>query len=70
VNLYFGCIIFSSININKFTKLNIVIFSSKSNHIIFENNVNISRRNIKIEEISIMTINKFTFTPILKLRVI
>jgi hypothetical protein len=58
VYLYFICIIFSSININNFSKFNIAIFSFKSNHIIFENDVDISRSHVEIKEISIVTIIK------------
>jgi len=54
VYLYFICIIFSSININNFSKFNIAIFSFKSNHIIFENDVDISRSHVEIKEISIV----------------
>jgi hypothetical protein len=70
MNLYFSCIIFSSININDFSKLNIVIFSFEPNHIVFENNVDISGGNIEIKEISIMTVIKIIFTLILGLRVV
>lgn len=53
--LYFICKIFSSININNFTKLNILMFSFKSHHIIFENDVDILGSDIEIKEISIVT---------------
>ena len=60
--LYFSCIIFSSININNFSKFNIAIFPFKSNHIIFENDVDISGSHIVIKEISIVTIIKSIYS--------